>query len=88
MMFIIKNEELNLVSGGIESLSNGIYTVTYDSSFTMGNLKMLANQVIDTTSETVLYSGSQCTFCYQGTLFVVAPVTGGYSYIPWNDCQA
>lgn len=85
-MYLLKTEALNLVSGGMASLSNGIYTVTDNSSFTNGNLKMLANEVIDISSNATLYSGSQCTFCHQGTLYVVAPVKGGHSYIPWDNC--
>ncbi len=77
---------LHIIGGGVASWANNTITVTDQSTFQMNGFKALANCVIDLATNTVLYDGTQDSFCFKGTQYNVTSVPGGHSYTPANKC--
>ncbi len=100
-MKILSSEELNLVSAAMASMSgsfsmgpggysfgnNFVITVTDGSSNIMGAIRAYANKFIDGSTGTVLFDGTQSSFCFKGYNFVVSAVAGGHSYSCTGICS-
>lgn len=99
-MRVLSNNETNQITGAFARMSgsfsmnpNGMtfgsnfaITVTDNSANSLGNFKAYANKVVDGSTGTVLFDGTQNSFCINGSSFSVTPIQGGHVYKYIGPC--